>query len=92
MEIINIEKRTWEMMMAKFESFTHRVDEICKLGEDKSLQKWLDNHDVCWALQISIRTLQTYREKGLIGYAQIGHKIFYSSKDVDNFINNRKKD
>lgn len=76
MEIVNIEKGTWDMMMARFESFAQRVDELCKVGQDKSMQKWMDNHEVCWALQISMRTLQSYRDSGVIGYSQIGHKIF----------------
>lgn len=91
MEIINIEKRTWDMMLARFESFADRVNKLCKVGRDRSLQNWMDNQDVCWALQISMRTLQTYREKGVIGYSQIGHKIFYRPDEVERFINEHKK-
>ncbi|MEG3047961.1 MAG: DNA-binding protein, partial [Mucinivorans sp.] len=28
MEIINVESRTWEMMMAKFEAFAQRVETL----------------------------------------------------------------
>ncbi len=92
MEIINIEKRVWEMMMARFENFAQRVDKLCRVSKDKSLQQWMDNHEVCWMLQISMRTLQTYRDSGKIGYTQIGHKIFYSPDDVEQFINKYKKE
>ncbi len=87
MEIVNIEKRAIEQIVVKFESLAQRVEQICHYGGDKSLKDWLDNHEVCSVLQISLRTLQSYRDKGLIGYTQIGHKIYYRSEDVRKLLN-----
>lgn len=39
MEIINIESRTWEMMMARLEAFALRVETLCGASSDKALQK-----------------------------------------------------
>ncbi len=87
MTILNIEKRAFEMMMSRFESFAQRVEQICKNNGDKSLNKWLDNQDVCEILNISKRTLQTYRDNGILGYTQIGHKIYYRPEDIMNLLN-----
>lgn len=47
---------------------------------------WLDNQTVCQILSISKRSLQTFRDKGLIPYSQIGHKCFYKQEDVKEFL------
>lgn len=90
MEIINVESRTWEMMMARLESFAERVEKLCGMSGDKALQKWLDNQEVCEILGISKRTLQTYRDKGILSYTQIGHKMYYRPEDVESLIGKLK--
>ena len=89
MEIINIEARTFEAITTRFEQFVKRVEELCT-RKDKNLQKWLDNQDVCLLLNISKRTLQTYRDNGTLPYSQIGHKMYYKSKDVEQVLNQLK--
>lgn len=89
MEIVNIEARTFEAMMSRFEAFAQKVATLCE-GQDKSLQKWLDNQEVCQILNISKRTLQTYRDNGTLGYTQINHKVFYKPEDVEKVITNLK--
>lgn len=90
MEIVNIESRTWEMIMARFEASAGRVEVLCSISGDKSLQKWLDNQEVCEILNISKRTLQTYRDNGTLAYTQIGHKMYYRPEDVELLINKLK--
>lgn len=90
MEITSIETRTFEAMMARFEALADRVEYLCRTNGDKSMQKWLDNQEVCEILGISKRTLQTYRDKGMLSYTQINHKIFYRPEDVDKLINKLK--
>lgn len=90
MEIVNIEARTFEAMMARFEAFAEKVDTLCRNNGDKNLQKWLDNQDVCQILNISKRTLQTYRDNGTLPYTQINHKIYYKPEDVEQVINKLK--
>ncbi len=86
MRIINIEKSVFEKMMERFNSFAQRVDIICCKNRDKSMAKWLDNQDVCIILNISKRSLQTYRDNDTIPFTQIGHKIYYKSEDIDRIM------
>ena len=85
MEIIAIEKRTFEQMKQSFVNFAGRVNELCGASLNKT--EWLDNEAVCKLLQISKRTLQSYRDKGTIPFSQIGHKCYYKTSDIEQIIN-----
>lgn len=85
MEIIAIEKRTFEQMMQRFEDFAKRVNALC--GQNRSNENWLDNKQVCELLKISSRTLQTYRDTGVLPYSQIGCKYYCKVTDIEQFIN-----
>jgi hypothetical protein len=82
MEIISIEKKTFEAMMTRFEMFAQKVQTLCQRHGEKKMKKWYDNQDVCLILRISPRTLQTLRDNGTLGYTQINHKMFYKPEDV----------
>jgi hypothetical protein len=86
MEIINIEARTFEAMMTRFESFAGKVEALCRANGEKKMQEWLDNQDVCEILNISPRTLQTYRDNGTIPYTRIGNKMYYKADDLKRLI------
>jgi hypothetical protein len=82
MEIVN-KARTYEAMMTRFETFADRVDTLCRANGEKALQGWLDNEDVCRALNLSKRTLQTYRDNGTLPHTRIAHKMYYRPADVE---------
>jgi len=86
MEIVNIEARTFEAMLSKFESFAKRMEHLCRLHSDKQMSEWLDNQDVCLLLNISPRTLQTLRDNGTLAYSQISHRIYYKPEDVEKIL------
>lgn len=74
----------FEEMVRKFEQFEQKVMEICNQRNDKKLNKWMDNQEVCNFLNISPRTLQTLRDNGTLPFSQIKHKMFYKPEDVQN--------
>ena len=82
MEIVNIEARTFEAMMIRFDALERKMNSLHS-EQDKGLKKWLDNQDVCLILNISKRTLQTYRDNGTVAYCQINHKIYYKPDDIE---------
>lgn len=86
MRIINIEAGVFESMLDRFEAFAGKVDALCGQGRAKSLGDWLDNQDVCEILNISKRTLQTYRDNGTLPYTRIGHKMYYKADDIRRII------
>ena len=95
MKIINIEESVFEKMMDRFGAFTRKVEAICSRSSDKSMAKWLDNQDVCVILNISKRSLQNYRDSGMLPYTQIGHKMYYKADDIERitpFITQKEKE
>ena len=86
MEIVNIEAKTFEAILSKFEGFTARMEHLCRLHGDKGANEWLDNQDVCLLLKISPRTLQTLRDNGTLAYTRISHKTYYKPSDVEKIL------
>ncbi len=82
MEIINVEARTFEAMLSRFEAVAERIETLCRENGDKALMEWIDNEEVCSLLGISLRSLQSYRESGKIPFSRIGHKIYYKPADI----------
>ena len=86
MEIINIDKQTFDTMLSKFKDFATRLEYLCRLHGDKDMSEWMDNQDVCMLLNISPRTLQTLRDNGTLAYTQISHKTYYKPEDVERIV------
>ena len=86
MEIVSIEKRAFEELVAKFDRFVRRMDAICQRHGEKKMGEWMDNQDVCRMLNISPRTLQTLRDRRLIGYSQINRRFYYKPEEVKRLI------
>lgn len=62
MEVLIFQKEAFEEMAAKFNRFSDRVNELLAKQGSKSLNRWMDNQEVCQQLNISPRTLQTLRD------------------------------
>ena len=84
MDIVAIESKTFEQIKQRFMDFSQQVKNLC--GDNQDKEKWLGNNDVCGLLQISKRTLQSYRDNGILPYSQIGRKCYYRISDIENLI------
>ena len=42
----------------------------------------MDSEEVCRALNITKRTLQRYRDRGVIPYSRLGGKFYYRRRDL----------
>lgn len=82
MEVVVIDKATFERMLSGFEIFAEKVERLCWEQEDLGEKEWLDSDDVCRLLCINPRTLQTIRENGTLAYTKISHKVYYRPEDV----------
>lgn len=91
MEIVTIEKKTFELWKQRFEHFVGRVDALC-VPLRRKRDKWLDNCETCRLLNVSARTMQTYRDTGKLPYSQINNKIYYKASDVEAFLLDQVRD
>lgn len=89
MSLITIESEAFQRLMKKMEEIESKLD----LQKEKTplSEKWLDNQDVCQLLHVSKRTLQHYRDTGIIPYSQIGSKIYYRATDIEEHLKNHYK-
>jgi hypothetical protein len=51
-------------------------------------EKWLDIQETCLLLKLSKRTLQSYRDNGLLSFSQIGGKIYFKVADLEEHLKN----
>ena len=86
MEVVSIERSTYEELLTSFNSFVIKMKEMASRGNDKGLDDWIDNQDVCQMLNISPRTLQTLRDNGTLAYSQINRKLYYKPVDVESIL------
>ena len=82
MEIVIIEKETFEALLSGIATLTEKVNVLARKCDDRHLSKWLDGEDVCRMLRISPRTLQTLRDNRLIGHSRFNRKFYYKPEEV----------
>jgi hypothetical protein len=61
-----------------------------KKEEQQLHDRWLDNEQLMTLLKVSKRTLQNWRDCGLIAFSQIGHKIYYQYSEVEAMLQSQK--
>lgn len=86
MEMIYMEARLFKNMMDRFDTFANKVNAVCGKTNTQGVESWLDNQDVCLRLNVSLRTLQTFRDTGKLPYSQINHKMYYKTEDVESLL------
>lgn len=86
MEYIPFEKGAYEILTGKISKLIKHVDELYPAEKSELEQNWIENAELARRLHISLRTLQTYRERGIIGFTRIGRKIYYRISDITDLI------
>ena len=89
MEYETINKETPEMkqLISGIKGLTNRVR--CIAQTHRPLfegEIYLTGREVCERLFLSPRTLQDYRDKGIIPYTQIAGKILYRLSDINRIL------
>ncbi len=77
--------------LKNFEAKLDRILEDLKLIRAQSglepKSKWLDNEDLLKLLDVSSRTLQKWRDTGVLPFTRIARKVYYRADDVDKLLN-----
>lgn len=83
MEVIAIQKSALEGMKNKLKALLELTENATgKYTLIFKEEKWLDNQEVCLMMNITKRTLQTYKDKGLLSYSRLNRKNYYKLSDV----------
>lgn len=87
--LICIEENVLHALLARVEALTIAARNLQQKVKPKSDEGWIEGDDVCRILTLSKRTLQTYREKGIIPYSNIGGKHYYRKNDLATFLDSK---
>lgn len=91
MEIVCIESPAWEMLKRQIRTLTTDVAALKELYCSNTRDGWMDSADVCRALGISKRTLQTWRNNGKIPFSMLGGKVYFHVADIGNLLRKGEK-
>ena len=87
MELINGNS---EIIRDFFQSMDRILDGISRLAKESrphlNAEKILSNREAAKYLKVSIRTLQEWRDTGVIPYIQIKGKIIYRQSDIERLL------
>ncbi|MBL7867189.1 MAG: helix-turn-helix domain-containing protein [Flavobacterium lindanitolerans] len=83
MEVIAIQKSALDGMKNELRELLEMTEAATrKYTPIFTEEKWLDNQEVCLLMNITKRTLQTYKDKGLMHYSKLNRKNYYKLTDV----------
>jgi len=91
MYIDNENFTTWmERMMDRFDMLDKRIERLSTQKNILDGEQLLDNQDLCLLLKVSTRTLQRYRDKGILPYIKLDDgRCYYKASDVHELIRNK---
>ncbi len=90
MKIVSIDARVIDSLVADLGTLADEAENLSRT-KDYYLQEWLDNQEVCEILNVSKRTLQTYRDNGRLPFTQIDRKMYYRPADIELLLNSIKQ-
>lgn len=84
MELITFDSDAFKQIMANISKLSQKIDD--NIRKQPLSDIWLDIQETCLLLKISKRTLQGYRDSGILSYSQIGGKIYFKASDLDDHL------
>jgi lactate dehydrogenase-like 2-hydroxyacid dehydrogenase len=88
MNVITLQSEAYQNLIQTIHelhgNLQRRYDEIDQLAKAKKI--WVNNEEASELLKVSKRTMQNYRDKGILGYAQIGKQVYYKLEDIENLL------
>ena len=87
MELINKDTPQIKEFISSLDSMLNGIESIVKHYKPQlNGERFLSNNEVSKKLNVSLRTLQEWRDTGLIPFIQIKGKIIYRQSDIDKLL------
>lgn len=84
MEAILIPSDKFNELLSKIENLNKKLE--APKSDNPLSERWLDIQETCLLLKISKRTLQAYRDNGILPFSQIGGKIYFRAADIESHL------
>ena len=89
---LNMESDEMQLVVSALRGVGKRILEVAETHKPLFAgELFLTGKEVCERLYISPRTLQDYRDKGIIPYTQFAGKILYKSSDLERLLEENYK-
>lgn len=85
MEVITITSDAYKALVNKIDSINEVVNKM-KYIDTPLNERWLDIQEACFALKVSKRTLQAYRDKQVLPYSKFEGKIYFKVADIEKHL------
>ena len=84
MEVITITSEAFQEIINNISEISKKLDHTNR--QNPLSDTWLDIQEVCFLLKISKRTLQSYRDNGILPFSQISGKIYFRAIDIEEHL------
>lgn len=84
MQVITLESDVWSNLLINLDEIRSLL--MANQKKQPLTDVWLTIEEAMALLKISKRTLQTYRDEGMIGFTQIKGKIYFKATDINDFL------
>ena len=84
---LNMDTDDMQVVLSAINSVSRRIKEVSETHKPLfGGEHFITGKEVCERLYISPRTLQDYRDKGIIPYTQFAGKILYKVSDLEKLL------
>ena len=84
---LNMDADEMLVVLSALDKVNRRIKEVAQTHKPLfGGEHFLTGKEVCEKLYISPRTLQDYRDKGIIPYTQFAGKILYKASDLERLL------
>ena len=84
---LNMDMDEMQVVLSAIHSVSRRIKEVAQTHKPLfGGEHFLTGKEVCERLYFSPRTLQDYRDKGIIPYTQFAGKILYKASDLERLL------
>jgi len=84
---LNMDADEMLVVLSALDKVNRRIKEVAQTHKPLfGGEHFLTGKEVCERLYISPRTLQDYRDKGIIPYTQFAGKILYKASDLERLL------
>lgn len=96
MELITIESNAYKEIIGRIDRIENRFIDLLRKARNPFEDRWVDSQTASELLCITKRTLQTYRDDGVLPFTTLEGKIFFKTADIEallkaNYQCNEKK-
>lgn len=84
-------ERILRLLTGRFDAIDKKLERLARTKDITEDDELLDNQDVCQLLNITLRTLQRYKQYRILPCKKIRGKSYYWKSDVLEMLGKKKK-